>query len=204
MHTARIVVAVGLLAAFVLGIGGHAKAKAKVPNLQAQLLPLSAMPSGWTVDHTSASGTASTPKCLKDAIKSKKTAKATVSYDGGTSGLPSLEEDLDYYAVTSQAKRAITDWAHTLDGCRQITLTAGGDKFTGQVGAMAFPSMGQQSAAFQVSLTTKASQLDITLGIDVAAIRKGRTDVLLEYIDLGTPDVTTLQGFASKALRRVS
>lgn len=172
------------------------------PDLKTELIGLSDLPAGWSVDNSSSSSS-STPKCFT-SVKTDLHAseKAEASYQDGSNGVPALEEYLAYVPGNGQHAMALV--TQVFNSCGQISFTSGGYTFSGTVGQMAFPAMGDQSSAWQINLSTKASGLDITAGVDTIAIRKNDTVCLLLYIDLGTPDIATLQQLAQKAAVKLS
>lgn len=171
---------------------------APAPDLTSELLQVGDLPAGWSVDNSASSSSSSEPKCISDAKPAAApTAQAQAAFQDGSNGLPSLSEELAY--LPGKAVSALTAASTALASCKQATFTSGGYKFSGTFGQMSFPSIGQQSAAYQWNLSTVSSGLTITLGIDILVFRQGQTDGLLVYLDLGTPDLTAFESFARQA-----
>lgn len=172
------------------------------PDLKVEALMLSDLPTGWTTDVVSSGNNSNAPKCFENVKTSfHARTKNEVAFKQGTS-LPSIEEDLGYFPNT--AREAFTAGTSVLDGCGQISFTSSGHTFKGQVSAMSFPTLGDQSKAYQVALSTTASGLDVTAGVDVIAVRKASTIMLFFYEDLGNPDVATVQQLAQKCVSKLS
>jgi len=184
-----------------------AEIKAKTPDLKAELLSLSDLPAGWSVTHkpsaTSTRSTTSTePACLAKTKKlTGSKAKATVSYVTGTS-VPAMFEDLAYFP--KGAKRAMVTFARDLDSCGPISFTSGGTPLTGTIGAMSFPAIAGQSAAWLMALTGTSSGISITVGADIVAFRTGDTVGLIVYENLGSPQVTTVENYARQAAAKAT
>jgi hypothetical protein len=175
-----------------------------VPNVKAQLLSLSDLPSGWSVDNSPDTNSGATPDCFKKAKSTTNLtkAKAVAKFQNGSNGIPSLEEDIAYQPGHAQATMA--QFAQVMAGCGQITFSAEGHTFKGTVGQMSFPTLGQQTEPYQVNLSTSANGLDVTIGLDLVAIRQGDEIAVLFYIDLGTPDINEVQQFAQKAASKLA
>jgi len=177
-------------------------ASGPIPNVNGQLLTLADLPAGWSVDN-SPDTSSSTPKCFQDAKDptTNAKAKAKAKFQGGSNGIPALEEGIAY--LPGQAQKVMTEFAQVMSGCGQIKFTDSGHTFTGSIGQMSFPNLGQQTEPYQVNLSTSASGLTLTLGLDLIAIRQGDEIALIYYGDLGTPDINQVQQFAQKAISKV-
>lgn len=199
----------GAMAAPVAGASAHAKVhhakvrharsaeiKAKAPDLKAELLSLSDLPAGWSVTHKP-STTSTEPACLAKTKKpAGSTAKATVSYVTGTS-VPAMIEDLAYFP--KGAKRSMVTFARDLDSCGPISFTSGGTLLTGTIGAMSFPAIASQSAAWLMALTGTSGGISVTVGADIVTFRTGDTVGVIVYENLGSPQVTTVENYARQA-----
>jgi uncharacterized lipoprotein YehR (DUF1307 family) len=182
----------------------HASTSATTPppDLNAELLSISDLPAGWSVEPSSGS-TSTTPQCLAN-IKTdvKATSKAEATFVGGSNGVPILDELLGY--EPGQAQSVMTFFSHALSGCGQISITSGGQTLTGTVGAMSFPAVADQSSAYQMNLSGTFSGVSLTFGIDLIAFRKADTVALILYGDLGTPDISALENFVQHAAAKLS
>jgi len=176
-----------------------------IPNLQAELLTPSDMPAGWSVDKSPSDAT-SRPSCLKNLdaqLHTGEISRAEAKYQGGSNSIPHLDETLAFYGHgVATGKLAIFD--QTISRCGQVTFSSGGNTFTGTIGAMSFPAVGDESYAYQMNLSTKANGLNVTIGFDVVVARKGDTAFDLALTDLGTPDLSQFRGLVTKALAKLS
>lgn len=176
---------------------GAAPATAGAPNLSRMLLTVRDMPTGWSVDN-SPSGS-SDVGCLSHLtpIGVKKTASAKVAFTLNGQ-FQELTEGLVTYA--SPAGKVFEKAVSTLDGCKTLSGTSDGHKVTGSVGAMSFPRVGDQSAAWSVTLELEG----FTAGVDVLIVRKGPVLAVLAAESFGSPDIAQFQRFVRKALAKIS
>lgn len=173
------------------------------PNVKAQLLALSDLPAGWSVDNRGVSNSGSTPSCLKDATSFGQGAKVhdSADYQDGANGLPSLSEGINY--SPGKAAQALASTESTLGGCGKISLSSGGHTFSGSVGELSFSPIADSSKAYQIALSTSYQGLDISAGIDIVVFRKGADVVGLIYTDVGTPDISQVQQLATAAAAKI-
>lgn len=174
------------------------------PDVKAQLLQLSDLPAGWSVNHTPKSNS-SEPDCVKNAtnFKSEDKAKAEADFQNGSNGVPQIDDEVVF--MPGAAQSAMSEFRRLMAGCGQISITADGHTFSGTIGQMSFPSFGAETQAYQMNLATNTGGLNITLGFDVILARFVNDEILLfAYADLGTPDVSQVQQYAEKAVSKVS
>jgi len=168
------------------------------PNVTAELLTLSDMPTGWSVDNSTTSGE-SEPACLKPLKDhTGSDASATVSFNGNANGIPGIKEDLAHFPGGAAAALARFDAA--ISSCKTLTVTDAGQSYSGTIGAMSFPQIGDESHAYQASFDVKG----FNLALDLIIARRGDTAMSLTYEDLGSPDLTQVQQFATTAMGRVT
>ena len=186
------------IAGFSLAAGNsHAEgaAPSKAPRLESMLLTVKQLPIGWNVDNSPGSGFG----CLHNALEPpgvKLTASAAVAFqDQGA--LPQVAEKLATY--TTAARQAFAAITGTLDRCKRLSGTSGGQKVTGTVGQMSLPGYGDQSAAFVASFTISG----LTADEDVLIARKGSVLIGLSEGAVGSPDLTQFQRFVRLALARI-
>ena len=172
------------------------------PNLTSQLLTISDMPPGWSVDNSPESSNSSTPECLKSVTKSPAQSKASAKFKMGANGVPAFQEGLSYLPG-GQAEKRLTEFNKVLSGCKDVSFTSDGQTYTGSVGAMSFPPQGDKSYAFQLNFSTSSSGLDLTVGLDIVVAQKNSTDALFDIVDLGTPDLTTFTDLVTKGMAKV-
>ena len=164
-------------------------------QLQAKTLSISNFPTGWSVDNSSSSGT-SAISCLKGLQSSfKHEVKASVKYTDGN--VPALQETIETGPGISAR---LTKFETALGSCKGISATTSeGHTITGSVGAMSFPTVGDRSSAYALSLQIQG----ITVGADVVVFQTGKVIGEVIYEDLGTPDAGQVQAFVSEAVNKV-
>ena len=169
--------------------------------MTSELLAVSDLPAGWS-SVPSSDSTSSTPQCFQNVKTDlKPTSKAEATFQGGSSGLPLLDESLGY--LPGRGQQAIALISQVLSRCGQISLTSDGATITGTIGAMSFPAVGDQSSAWQINLTGTESGISLTVGIDFIVFRKGDTLALIFYGDLGTPDIQTVEHLVQVAASKL-
>jgi hypothetical protein len=164
-------------------------------HLRAKALSLSNFPIGWSVDNSTSGGAVSRPACLQ-GFKSSFTheVKVTVAYTDGNT--PALQETLESGPGIDARYAA---FKRKLDGCKEISLTSGGQAISGTVGAMSFPPVGSRSGAWAMTLTTQG----VTVGVDLILFQAGPIIGDVVYEDLGTPDTAELQAFVTEAINKI-
>ena len=185
---------IGVAAAVALSMGMMTSASASTPKLLSELLSISQMPTGWSVDNTSSG---SGPGCLANIVQPKgikQTSNATVFF-AGIGNIPVIEETLATFTNATTAYKKIVA---TLNGCKHIVVTSGARKGTWAVGQMSFPHYGNASAAFAVSFVTPGP----TISEDFFIVRKGNVVMGMIEADLQV-DVSQFQGFVVKALAKL-
>jgi hypothetical protein len=194
---AVIVVEVSILAARGSHPSGLADKALTSAQLRSQLLALSDLPAGWSlnsggegISHTLMASTCLTH--VADALNVA--ARADVDYQGTLSGLPELAESvIDVPGHGSQIFAAATAG---LAGCH-VQLAWSGRALSGVVDVLSFPQEGQQSAAYQLGLSPVGGQTASPVGIDLAIIQIGDTIAVVDYASSGSPNVATFQSLAA-------
>jgi len=175
------------------------------------LLTLSEVPSAWSVDKTLSgtspgAGSVATPSCLKNLTALNPVGvinRAEVKFRGSSSGIPVFEEQLASFVPGSLEDR-LPAYDRAIAGCGPISYTAAGYTFTGSIRPMSFPTVGDESRAYQWNVSTKVSGQSVSIGFDVVLARRGDTAVALLTGDFPAPDVSTFQRLVAKAVSRVS
>jgi hypothetical protein len=166
-------------------------------QVQARTLSLSEMPTGWSVDHSSNGGVSNVGGCLKglQALKqpSKGIQRASVSYDKST--IPALQQIVEAGKGAAERYRK---YNAVLAGCKAISFVSGGSHISGNVGAMSFPTIGDQSSAYAMNVSSQG----VSVGVDIVLFKAGQFDTELVYEDY-SPDVSTVQAFATEALNKI-
>lgn len=169
-------------------------------NVKSQLLTVSDLPPGWAVDNSSDSGSGGPePPCLK-SLKSgeKATDKADADFVQGTD-FPILQQQLGYLGTTTAALRSYAAGVAVLNRCRDFSFTSDGERFTGTIGQLSFPKLGQHSTAWRLRLTAEG----VSFGIDMVVVQKGPELQLMLYGDIGTPSVAAFASIARKAVAKM-
>jgi hypothetical protein len=179
------------------------KTKPAVPNVKAQVLALSDLPAGWS-KHKIDNSTDGEPACFKalDADTREPLAKAQVEYQGTPNGLPLLDEEIAYdpKAAASEFTKAVK----ALDRCGKISVKTNGTTLSGAMGAMSFPKMGDQTKAYQLTLSGVVRGVRVTAGFDILVLRVGAEDVSLLYSTFGAPDIREFQGAAKLVMDKIN
>ena len=188
---AAVLVGLGVLA---LNLPAGALTQAQI---KAMALSLSDMPTGWSVNNSSASTSNLGSGCLQKlqalGKPSKGIARAVVHYEDQNS--PTLSETLESGKGSSARYKK---YLGILKGCKSISITEGGTNLTGTVGAMSFPTVGDSSSAFAITLGADG----ITETLDIVLFRVGQVDGDLGYADY-SPDAATAQAFATEAVNKI-
>jgi hypothetical protein len=165
--------------------------------LKSQLLTISDMPVGWSVDNSSSAG--GTIKGCETHVFSSQPNKVKAAYQGSANGFPSTKEFIVGY-VDDQAKADYTRVANHFNSCKTVTISAEGKSYSGTVGAMSLGrSYGDQSSAWQFSIDVQG----FTLGVDSVLVMKGNENMSLNYGDIGTPDLATVRSLVAKATAKL-
>lgn len=168
-------------------------------NLQGELLTVSALPAGWSSISSPPSGNG-VASCapLNSENKNKLPEHAKADFQAGSLG-PFVSEEL----AAGSAAQVSTKWAAfatAASECRTFTSPAssgGTDKYT--LEALSFPSYGDQTYAFAVTVTTPVADASG----DVVVVRKGDTVVEIITIGLTGVPVATVEQITSAAVAKV-
>jgi hypothetical protein len=152
------------------------------------------MPTGWSVNNAANNSSGGIP-CLKP-IKSpaKHEVKATVPYADGS--LPAVQEVV---AVGRGVAASYRELNRVLAKCKTFSYSSGGQKISGNIGAMSFPAFGAHSSAYAIGINVQGA----TAGADVVLFEAGPYVGALLYEDLGTPDPGRAQAFVKEAVAKV-
>jgi hypothetical protein len=174
-----------------------ATATATAPNLRNMILRVRDLPTGWAVDNSDDDDDSSGNFCgsSKD-IGGDATAHkdASFAYQGN---VPFLEESVGYFA--NGATQSTTGAIKALDKCEKLSFTSDGKKISGTLGTMSFPKFGDQSAAWDATLSYEG----INIGISLVVFRKGNIVALLILGDVGAPDVDQLTALTKRAAAKI-
>lgn len=163
---------------------------------KAALPPVSALPTGWSVDPENTlnddsesdaepEGTIEPAECqtimddLSEEQDQEPTAEASQTYTAGMLG-PFLGVEIDSFAdkVPEDSFKKILD---ALSTCPEITSTEDGSTTTFTISSLSFPNLGEESAAIRMSGTAD----EMAIGIDMVVIRAGHNLVTLSQATVG-------------------
>jgi len=162
-------------------------------QLHSKLLKVSNLPTGWSVDSSSSSPT--DQDCLSSLKSSfKHEVKATAAFVNGS--LPALQETIE---SGPGIDARFATFVKTLNKCKSVEYSSGGETVHGTMGAMSFPKVGSRSNAFAASLTVQG----INAGADIVLFQVGSIIGDVVYEDLGVPDIEELQGFVEEAIAKL-
>ena len=161
------------------------------PPLSSLLLTVNDLPAGWVVDNSTSSSTAS--GCLSSSTNTPTSVNATFAQGGS---LPELLEVLDRKGDAEQRFGAVVS---ALNACHSTTITGSGQSITLSIGAMSFPSEGDQSNAYDFSGSVEG--LAVNLGLVI--IRKGYYLLGVGLVDIGSVDTDSLESFVSTAMEKL-
>ncbi len=157
-----------------------------------------ALDAGWEAGDVSKGVDIKLPACVQEAEAAHAaTGAETRLVTKSSLHLPSLQEDLSTFG----AGGAATDLASAtrrLDGCTP-TFVFQGTPATGAISRLPFTVAGADASAWRTTVTIAGAGVAIT---NVHLV-KGNTELSLIHVDLGSPDVTALQGLATKALAKL-
>jgi len=163
------------------------------PSLSAQLLSVNELPTGWAVDSSENTANA----CNSHPLEAAPPAQEDHVYFADAGGTPALQEALATYR--SSAVSAFHAVKTALDKCTSFDSTANGETVHETQGAMSFPAVGDQSAAYEASFTIQG----IAASFDIVIARRGSVLVAVAEGDVGSVDVDQFQGFVNQALAKV-
>jgi hypothetical protein len=168
-------------------------------QLKAKTLSLADLPAGWSVDRSPPGGASNLGGCLQGLAALKKTppkgvVRAHVSYTMA-GGFPGLQETIE--AGKGEPAR-FNKYLRTIAGCKNISFTGQGVHYTGTVSALAVPTVGNSSHAYNITIAAGGQ----SIGIDIVLFRAGQYGGEIVYGDY-TPATSTLQAFATEAVNKI-
>jgi hypothetical protein len=190
--------ALGLTVTLALASTSYSAYALSKSQLKAKTLSLSDMPSGWSVDNSASSNPDNLTGCFArlQAFNHpvKGIVRAKVNYANGNA--PLLQETL------ISGKGAIKQYAKyvaVMNSCKTVSITTSGATATGSVGALSLPTLGDGSKAYAIKLSIKG----INVGYDLVLFRVGQIPGDIVYADIGTPDISEVQSFATAAVNKI-
>lgn len=192
----------GVLTACALGVSlllaSSTAGAVSTAQLKAKTLALSDLPAGWAVDNAPSGSVSNLGGCLNGLATLKRTprkgiVRARVRYKEGA--FPALQETIE---AGKGALGRYRKYLGVVDSCKTISFSAEGIHFTGSVGALSFPTVGDSSHAFSITIGAQGQ----SLVLDLLLFRVGQYDGELLYGSL-TQDTPTLESFATEALDKI-
>lgn len=162
-------------------------------QLQAELLNVASLPTGWAENSTP--DTATSP-CVHDIqAVANPTASVRVAFDDDGS-TPVLQEVLASFTSGPNAYNTIISHEN---GCKNFTEVSGGQTATITMGAMSLSTVGQQSAAYSLMASADGGLYE-----DLIIARTGNVVMILGLGDVSPVDTSQLQQFTTQAIRAVT
>ena len=87
----------------------------------------------------------------------------------------------------------------TLNACHSFTETANGTTASGTIGAMSFPTYGDESIAWTADITVEG----VTAAQGLVLVKKGSLLTMLALGDTGQLDTTSLQQFTALVVNKL-
>jgi hypothetical protein len=113
--------------------------------------------------------------------------------------VPSLQHTLGYFGTRAAAVVKYQAGSAILNNCKDVSFTSDGQRYTGSMGAMSFPSFGEKSSAWQLVISSQG----VTAGIDAVLVQQGPELMMFVYVDVGTPNVDEVTSLAGKAVAKM-
>jgi hypothetical protein len=202
--TAMIVIAFPLAT-----IGGDATpaGASASPPLRARLLTTAEMPQGWmmTARPQQPHQTNSLPNCLDDGKKkaTKHTDKVSVKFTVIDSSFPGIGPYPGVFENLETGETGIAAWNRGLQAianCHTFAFKSQGQTIHGTIEPLPVPEVGDRSAAYAFGIEIHSL---VHFQIDIVYFEIGQYLGDLGYWDTGTPNPTTLVGFANEAVDKI-
>jgi len=168
-------------------------------DLSKALLAVTDLPAGWTTDELSSGGTgdASCP-ALNSGPWKHLPQEAEADFSDGQTG-PFLLDQLAGGSA-AQASAALQSFVKATSQCAHFTQEASGGTNTFKLSAMSFPSYGDATYAFAV---TVSQSLGLSASGDIVVVRKGGILVEITVFGLESVPVSLVEQLVTKALAKV-
>ena len=172
-------------------------ATAQIPDLEAQLLSVADLPTGWAVDNSSDPDTAA-PSCLKQAKAITDTPHSVRAEFVKGTDVPTLSDSIGYYDSSDNAEHKFTAAAQVLTSCKDVSFDSDGTHVTGTVGALSFPKIGDRSAAWRFTFDAGGQ----SFGAIEVLIQKDKELEILGLVDI-EPSVDELETLCQTAVAKL-
>ncbi|MGH9275178.1 MAG: hypothetical protein ACRDZU_11075, partial [Acidimicrobiales bacterium] len=171
------------------------------PEVESRLLTINAFPDDWEeVETASSDASAEAPGCFSGQDDDQAAARVSREFSAPR-GVPQIVHEVTQYDP-GEIAGAFADAMEKLDGCDTLNLNSNGTHLEGTVERLDdFPTYGDESAAWQVSLTSEDGELTVTL--TVAYVRAGDFGMSLVYTDLDSPDLQEVEQYTALAAAKL-
>ena len=165
-----------------------------IVHLAADVLAPQDLPPGWSLFiGPKGASTSTTRGCLSALTTSNgQLDRAEVRYQGGTGGTDFVDQVLESFgsdgAVTELAR-----YRQVLTACGRLTVVSSGATFTGTMVPVSFPPLGDDSSAYQVTLTSVVGATSVSLGYGIVVARRSDIVMVLVVTSLDPAGVNQLQ-----------
>jgi hypothetical protein len=181
------------------GSSGSVSPSPAAPDLSSQLLAVTDLPTGWSIDNSSSDDDTDAPPCLKSLKSAFHTSTdAERDFVQGTD-VPAFDQEIGWFGSDSQAATTFQTGAAILNDCKDVSFTSDGTSFTGTIGQLSFPTFGDRSEAWALTLSAEGQ----TVVIDAVVLNKGAELEALLYLDYDSVDVDEFTDFVTKAVARM-
>jgi len=165
------------------------------PDVRAQLLAVTDLPAGWSVDTAATKA----PACLNTATQTAERAAAYADVNLTQQPLPAMQEALGYFPGGG-ATAAYTTVTGSVAGCGQVSYTIAGAKFAGSIGPLTFPAVADQSTAYSLNLNGAGG----TIALDIIVFRAGDEVGLFYYADFGSVEQSEFAKYVALAVKKAT
>ncbi len=196
MQAHRVAIAIAVVSlvplTFLVATGGSAAST----KLSKELVTVDQMAIGWSLNNSPGGNGIG---CLGSTLEPKgiKQTAAAENHFQVSGGIPAVDEKLATFASAKAAYNRITG---NLSKCINVSGKSDGHRVTGIVGQMSFPSYGEESEAFSISLTTQGANLaEVALVVREGVVVMGISEAALNSVNL-----TQFEGYVKLALEKIS
>lgn len=159
-------------------------------RLSSELLSISQMPTGWSVDNSSGRAEG----CDHDALANVISTRYVEKDFSGNGGQPELQEE-----IMPANGVAFIKVKKALDSCKVYKEPLGKKQVKLTQGEISFPKVGQASAAWNVSVSFQG----LNVVGDIVWTEKAKQFVEVAYLDVGSINLGRFRHFVTLALSNV-
>lgn len=175
-----------------------ASSSTPVPVPRTELLAVTDLPTGWTVDNKPADARSALPPCYTSAM-STKSAKSAASATFALGGVaPVFIESLGYFPG-SKAAAKYASALRQLDACKRASYKIKTFTVKATIGVTSFPELGDASRAYTGNVSVGAAQGTLYMVV----VRKGHQVAALSYDVAGKGAIAAFQALATAAITKM-